>query len=262
MNGGMASLESHSTSPVISGAVRLVFYVFMGVLALMEVFVSFRGLKSPAGMEQAQLARELARGNGWVTKCVRPGAWRQLEDGRSEAVDLGKFPDTSSSPLPALVLAPLFKLAEPWWVYDPGKDGVIYALDRISAAVGVLFFLLLLYHLNGLAMQLFDERVAVIVCAGVGFCRPMWELAASGSPRVLLGLELVVALRLMFSVMERLEKGVPMKKRLLLLGMMRRNRRPVSRHAPLIWRPWGCQVRMQGWAWRAKVRGRPGCGAR
>lgn len=221
MNGGMASsLESHSTSPVISGAVRLVFYVFMGVLALMEVFVSFRGLKSPAGMEQAQLARELARGNGWVTKCVRPGAWRQLEDGRAEAVDLGRFPDTSSAPLPALVLAPLFKLAEPWWAYDPGKDGVIYALDRISAAVGVLFFLLLLYHLNGLAMRLFDERVAVVVCAGVGFCRPMWELAASGSPRLLLGLELVVALRLLFSVMERLEKGVPMKKRLLLLGMM------------------------------------------
>ena len=62
-----------------------------------------------------------------------------MEDGRAEAVDLGKFPDTSSAPLPALVLAPLFKLAEPWWAYDPGKDGVIYALDRISAAVGVLF---------------------------------------------------------------------------------------------------------------------------
>lgn len=220
MNGGMASSpESHSTSPVISGALRMVFYVLMGVLALMEVFVSFRGLKSPAGMEQAQLARELARGNGWVTKCIRPGAWRQLQDGGSEAVDLGKFPDTSSAPLPALVLAPLFKLAEPWWTYDPAKDGVIYSLDRISGAVGVLFFLLLLYHLNGLAMRLFDERVAVVVCAGVGLCKPMWELAASGSPRVLLGLELVVALRLIFSVLERLEQGAPMKKRLLILGL-------------------------------------------
>lgn len=221
MNGWMASsLESHSTSPAISGAVRLVFYVLMGVLALMEVFVSFRGLKSPAGMEQAQLARELARGNGWVTKCVRPGAWRQLEDGGVDAVDLGKFPDTISAPLPALVLAPLFKLAEPWWTFDPAKDGVIYALDRISASVGVLFFLLLLYHLNGLAMRLFDERVAVVVCAGAGFCRPLWELAASGSPRLLLGLELVVALRLVFSVLERVENGVPMRKRLLVLGVL------------------------------------------
>jgi hypothetical protein len=60
----------------------LVFYLLMGILALMAVFVSFRGLKSEVGMEQAQLARELARGNGWVTKCVRPGAWKQLDDRR------------------------------------------------------------------------------------------------------------------------------------------------------------------------------------
>jgi hypothetical protein len=212
--------ETASTSPVISGAARLAFYLIMGGMALLEVFVSFRGLKSPAGMEQAQLAREVARGHGWVTQCVRPGEWKQLLEGPAGAVELQRFPDTSSAPLPALLLAPLFKLAEPWWVFDPGKNGVVYALDRISASMGALFFLLTLYHLHSLALRLFDARVATVVALGTGFCKPLWELAVSGSPRVLLGLELVLGLRLVLSVLERVEKGLPVSGRLGALGLV------------------------------------------
>ena len=211
---------SSPSSPALSGAARLAFYVVMGALALLEVFVSFRGLKSPAGMEQAQLAREVARGHGWVTQCVRPGAWRQLMDSKPEALNLDRFPDTGSAPLPALLLAPLFKLAEPWWEFTPGEDGVIYALDRIAAGMGVLFLLLLVYHLHSLAVRLFDERVAVIVAAGAGFCRPLWEVAVSGSPRILLGLQLVLGARLVLSVMDRVERGMPAGGRLLALGLV------------------------------------------
>jgi len=221
MNGGMVPTATQpNPSSEVSGAARLAFYMVMGALALLEVFVSFRGLKSPAGMEQAQLAREVARGHGWVTQCVRPGAWQQMLDARPAELDLKRFPDTSSAPLPALLLVPFFKMAESWWAFDPSVNGVVYALDRISAGMGVLVFLVLVYQLHGLALRLFDERVAVIVAVGVGFCRPLWELAVSGSPRMLLGLELVLGLRLVLSVLERMETGMPARGRLLALGML------------------------------------------
>lgn len=221
MNQQMVPTATHpNPSSEVSGTARLAFYMVMGALALLEVFVSFRGLKSPAGMEQAQLAREVARGHGWVTQCVRPGAWQQMLDSKPEELDLKRFPDTSSAPLPALLLVPFFKMAESWWEFDPGANGVVYALDRISAGMGVLFLLLLVYHLHSLALRLFDERVAVIAAVGAGFCRPLWELAVSGSPRILLGLQLVLGLRLVLSVLERMERGMPAHGRLLALGLI------------------------------------------
>ena len=47
-------------------------------LALVHVFITFRGLSSAPGMEQAQFARELARGHGFQNKVICPYAWARL----------------------------------------------------------------------------------------------------------------------------------------------------------------------------------------
>ncbi len=206
-------------SPIIPGSMRAVFYALMIGIALLEVFVTFRGLRSAAGMEQAQLAREVARGNGWTTKCVRPAVWKQLLDHKPDT-GLAAVPDTTTPPLPALLLAPLFKLAESSWLFQPARDGVVYLLDRIAAAVGGIFMLLLLLNVHGLARTLFDEKVAVVTAVAAGFCDPLWELAVSGSPRMLLALELVVALRLALAVLQRQERGEPGGMPALSLGLM------------------------------------------
>lgn len=206
-------------SALISGTWRAVFYAVMIGLALIEVFVSFRGLRSAAGMEQAQLAREVARGHGWVTQCVRPAAWKQVLEARPGTAP-DALPDTSTPPLPVLLLAPLFKLAEPWWEFQPAADGVVYALDRIVAAVGATAMLLLLLNLHGLARSLFDEKVAVAAAVAAGLCDSLWELAVSGSPRILLALELVLALRVALALLGRLETGQPAGGRALLLGFL------------------------------------------
>ncbi len=206
-------------SALISGTWRAVFYAVMIGLALLEVFVTFRGLRSAAGMEQAQLAREMARGHGWVTKCVRPAAWKQVLEARP-GTGPDAVPDTSTPPLPVLLLAPLFKLAESAWEFQPAADGVVYALDRIVAAVGVTAMLLLLLNLHGLARSLFDEKVAVVTVVAAGLCDALWDLAVSGSPRILLALELVVTLRLALSLLKRLETGQPVSGRTLQLGVV------------------------------------------
>jgi hypothetical protein len=131
---------------------------------------------------------------------------------------LEAFPDSALPPLPALLLVPLFKLASPWWEYLPQRDGAVYALDRVVAGVGAVALLLLIWQSHRLAWQLFDERVAAITAASLGFAAPFWELAVSGSPRILLALELVLALRLVASLLERVETGQPLLARGVGLG--------------------------------------------
>jgi hypothetical protein len=203
----------------VSRTFRLGFYLVMVGLALVHVVLIFRGLSSAAGMEHAQLARELARGNGWVTKCVRPAEWRQALESR-EGVDVTALVDSHTAPVYPLLLAPLFRLAESSWDYQPGRDGVVYGLDRVVAGLGVGCFLLLLYHLHGLGVRLFDPNLAAVAVAAVGLSQVMWELAVSGSPRMLLALELVLVLRLVYSVHDRLKEGQAVGLRSLVLGVL------------------------------------------
>lgn len=201
----------------VSRTLRLAFYFVMCGLALVHVVLIFRGLSSEAGMESAQLAREVARGNGWVTKCVRPAEWRQALDSGKE-VDVTALVDSGRAPVHPLILAPLFQLAKGSWDYQPGRDGVVYGLDRVVAGVGVGCFLLLIYNLHGLGARLFDANLAAVAVAAVGLSQPMWGLAVSGSPRMLLALELVLTLRLVYSVFLSLEEGRSVLVRGVALG--------------------------------------------
>ena len=81
------------------------------IIAMIQIFLSFRGLDSPMGMDQAQIARELARGNGFSTKFIRPMAAQQLL-GAGKDFNLSHVPDVSQAPLQPILWAPLFKLAE------------------------------------------------------------------------------------------------------------------------------------------------------
>ena len=58
---------------------RSLFFLILIILTLGNLFVLFRGLNSPQAMDQAQIAREIARGNGFTTKMIRPVAYYQAE---------------------------------------------------------------------------------------------------------------------------------------------------------------------------------------
>jgi hypothetical protein len=57
----------------IAGFCRLVLSLVAFIaLALAYLLIRFRGLLTPAGIDQAQIAREIARGSGFSTKDIRP----------------------------------------------------------------------------------------------------------------------------------------------------------------------------------------------
>lgn len=206
-------------NPASNPLFRLAFYGLAIGMALVHVFITFRGLSSATGMEQAQMAREMARGNYFETKVVRPYAWALLnEAGKNPAPEA--MPDITQPPLQPLLWAPAFKLLKGHLNYVPGKDGSIYLLDRVIACYGVTGMLLALLWTHGAARKLFDETVAAVAVLALAVCEPLWELAVSGSPVATLLPLTALAFRLLVSAALRGQAGQGVGMPLLALGVV------------------------------------------
>ncbi|MCU0781848.1 MAG: hypothetical protein MUF04_12205, partial [Akkermansiaceae bacterium] len=84
---------------------RCVFFLVLIALTLGNLFPLFRGLEGPHAMDQAQIAREISRGNGFTTKFIRPAAYAQVREAKGVVVPFTKFEDTYHAPLNPLINA-------------------------------------------------------------------------------------------------------------------------------------------------------------
>jgi hypothetical protein len=158
----------------------LALYALVAGLAFLHVFITFPGLSSAAGMDQAQIAREVARGHGYSTKLIRPHALRQLVDSGRAPATLTTLPDTFHPPLQPLFWAAIFKPLQQWWPFETGRT--IFLLDRVIAALGVIWLLVTLMLAHDMARRLFDENVGTLTLCSLVASAAMWRLAVSGSP--------------------------------------------------------------------------------
>ena len=143
----------------------------------------FKGLSHPLAMDQAQISREIARGNGFTTKFIRPAALWQFEKNKG-AFPLDKTPDTYHAPLNPFINSLFIQLAERTWRMTT-KD-LVYPSDQIIAGVSIIFYLLgvLMFYL--VARRLFDHRLALIGTGLLLACQTFWDFALSGLPQMLL----------------------------------------------------------------------------
>ena len=192
--------QSETSGTLLAG----VWLLFLG-LALVQVLLTFRGLRSEAGMDHAQLARQVARGEGWVTQCVRPQALNQVVKQGSGLTEKG-IRDTALPPLPTVVLAGLFSGLKPYFDFAPETGAAVYVMDRVVAGVGLMCWLATLFFIHGVARRLLDEKVALAVLLALGLSQSFWDLAVSGSPRVFLMMEVSLAARLMTALLIRREE--------------------------------------------------------
>ena len=163
----------------------------------------FAGLSHPKGMEQAVIAREIARGHGFSTLMIRPAALWLFEK------NMGKFPldqqpDIFHAPLHPYINAGAIVVADAinetlrgavqkvewlaWLTYDKsmGIKTFVYAYDRIIAGVQVLFFLLAVLINYYTARRLFDDRLAAYAACMMLVVERFWEYAMSGLPQMLM----------------------------------------------------------------------------
>jgi hypothetical protein len=158
--------------------------VTLGIVALVVLhFYQFRGLSTSQGMDQAQIGRAIASGQGWRTKLARPLAVGQLQ-AHGKDVSQNIWSDTYNAPLPPLVDAIALLTVKPYWKMD--SHTIVYAGDKAIATMSILLFIGSLAVLFFTARRLFDRRLALMVCGLVLLCEAMWQYSLSGLPQMLL----------------------------------------------------------------------------
>jgi len=197
---------------------RLLFFVLLFGLVFLYLVLNFRGLTDPKGMEHAQLGREIARGNDYTTKMIRPAAlWQikqhQEENASAKSVPLDAFYDTYNAPLQPFVYAAvlkavgghdfdLFQMAET-------DSSTIYRLDRVIAAVAMICFLIAIGVNYLLISRIFDARIAGVTATLMALSDLMWKFTQTGLPQMLLLLLFSCAMFFAYRVLERTNEGKP-----------------------------------------------------
>jgi 4-amino-4-deoxy-L-arabinose transferase-like glycosyltransferase len=140
----------------------------------------YHGLSDAQSMDNAQLARQILRHQGFTTKFLRPQAVAQLRDyATTQALVTGKspdlfpadrfptgtprvLPDTYNAPGYPFLLAVWFHFTHPEFDQVPGAMSVshMYSPDRWIPLLNQIFLLLTAVLVFALGHRLFDDRVA------------------------------------------------------------------------------------------------------
>ena len=202
---------SANTSPVDTGVIirRSLFFLVLIALTLGNLFLLFRGLDSPQAMDQAQIAREIARGNAFTTKMIRPAAYSQAKDAKKSVIPFTKFEDTYHSPLNPLLNAAVLKLigADNPGAWKMGENELIFPLDRVIAAICTLFFLMAIAINYLLISRVFDPKIAAVCAIIMLFCESFWNYSLSGLPQMLMLMLFSCAIYFVYRAVEATTEG-------------------------------------------------------
>ncbi len=188
---------------------RSLYMLLLIILTFGNLFVLFRGLNSPQAMDQAQISREISRGNGFTTKFIRPIAYHQARQQAGRPVAFEAFQDTYHAPLNLLVNAAVLKIVggddqEAWTMRE--KE-MIFPLDRVIAATSTVFFLLSIGVSYLLISRIFDAKIAGVCAILLLFCETMWNFSLSGLPQMLMLLLFSCAIYFAYRAAEAAAEG-------------------------------------------------------
>jgi Dolichyl-phosphate-mannose-protein mannosyltransferase len=188
---------------------RSLFFLILIGLTLVNLFTLFRGLNSPQAMDQAQMAREIARGNGFATKMIRPAAYHQAAKVQNRSVPFVNFQDTYHSPLNPLLNAAVLKVigADDADAMPMEAKELIYPLDRVIAAVSTLFFLMSIGVTYLLVSRIFDAKIAGVCAVLMLFCETFWQYSLSGLPQMLMLLLFSCGIYFVYRAVEAASEG-------------------------------------------------------
>jgi 4-amino-4-deoxy-L-arabinose transferase-like glycosyltransferase len=186
--------------------------LLVAALSLIYTAGQFRGLNKRESMDMAQVARNVARGEGYTTYVIRPlSLWKLEEHGwaKNDPRLTMQHPDIYNPPMYPLVLAGLFKLlpanafkydmAE--HVYYPER-WVMVPFDQLCLVACV--FLVFLW-----ARRLFDRRVAITASVLMLFSDTLWSYSISGLPTNFLMLLFLLSTYCLFIVDSRFNPPEP-----------------------------------------------------
>lgn len=186
----MARINEGRTSRE-TNILRLITLVLLVAMCVFKLTLTYRGIDQPAVMDQAQIARSLANGEGFTTKFFRPIEVMEVTRQKTknkETADFTQLRDSNHAPLNIVAMAVALKLTgynnfEACRITDGGHS---YAPDRVIAATSAIFFALAIMLSYMLVARLFDEVVACMTCVFMILSDLMLGYAVSGLPQMLM----------------------------------------------------------------------------
>ncbi len=194
-------------------SLRWILGLLITSLCIMQLCLTYRGLNQADAMDMAQIARQIARGEGFTSKFIRPiDAWdyaqasEKKKDEEDQAkLDFDRFPDANHAPLYPYVLAAAIKITG----YDDfaakrmdTEKSNIYAGDRVVSGTSTFFFIIAMALAYTLLTRMFDEVVAATTVAFMGLSELMLQYALSGLPHTLMLCLLLAAAHCLLSAIQ------------------------------------------------------------
>ena len=172
------SLDKGMTHLVLRG----ILFLCLGIaLAGGFAWSQFRGLHSAEAMEYAQLARNIAEGHGFVTRCIRPVDFRQLTIDEDAKVEISALPELRKGPVYPLLLAIGFKAVNP--SFEMSAAGNLFEPEvKVILPVGIVLMLLTAVLVFFIGLKLFDQRVAILSMILTLVNSVLLLLSISGTP--------------------------------------------------------------------------------
>ena len=194
------------------------FLVLVVCVTFFYLIIDFKGLSHAKGMDLAQIAREIARGNNFITKVLRPIAVSQInehlksEDPQSQGVKLVGLQDTYHSPLYPLLNSIILRLVKKSG--SPAEDGLtydgqskIFFLDQLIAAGAMILLLAAIGVSYLLIARIFDTKIAAVTALLMLLCGLLWRFAQSGLPQPLMLFLFSFAMYFLYKAVENVQVG-------------------------------------------------------
>lgn len=181
---------------------RVVVTTALTALSLFWLLAKFNGFSVPDAMDQAQIGRQIASGQGYTTLYARPLALRTL-------LDRGKLRD----PLPELNNAPLGPLLDALIFRSTGmhfrvsESSSIATGELLIAATGVVFLLGALLTSFLLGRALFDDNLALLGTGLLACTALLWRFSTSGLPQMAMLVLFNASLLLLIRALKASDRG-------------------------------------------------------
>lgn len=193
-------LELGRGARILEGFVAVM--ALAGLAALYDR-MEFRNLHHPEAMDAAQVARNLSRGEGFTTQCIRPLSVALLEkQGAGPDLLNRPHPDLANAPVYPLVLAAAMRIL-PFPKGVPTDRPVLACEQDVWVAlVNQVLFIVVIGLVYRLSRSWFDVGVARVATLAVVGTELFWRYSVSGLPTMLL-MVLVLALAGCLAAMDR-----------------------------------------------------------
>jgi hypothetical protein len=187
------------------------FLALLGLTALWHLREA-RNFSAIEAMDSAQIARNIARGQGFTTQFIRPLSIALLEqhNGPSPKYLREAHPDLANAPVYPLLLAGFMKILPFHWTME-GARFWRFQPEVIIGWFNQLLFFASLFLLFRLTQRLFDRTVASLAVVLMALTELYWEFTTSGLSTTLLIFLFLVLVQCLVSFEEGARSGLKTK---------------------------------------------------